>query len=262
METIKIISYNVNGIRAALRKGLLDYIKKENPDVICFQETKAIQGQAEINLPEYTEYWHSAERKGYSGTAIFTKIKPLSVVNGFGEYEMFKDSFGDAGKEGRVITAEFEKFFLVTVYTPNSKRELTRLVFRHKIWDSEFLKYVKKLELKKPVVFCGDLNVAHEEIDLANPKTNHFSHGFTDEEREGFNNYITAGFVDTFRIFNKEGENYSWWSPFAGSKQKNLGWRIDYVNVSKILIDNIQSAFIRPEVNASDHCPVGIEIQI
>jgi exodeoxyribonuclease-3 len=257
---MKIISWNVNGIRAALKKGFIDYVKKENPDIICLQETKAQQGQAEVDLPEYKEYWNSAERKGYSGTAIFTKIKPISVKNGFETSVDFKDKYGDVTTEGRVLTAEFEKFFLVTVYTPNSKPDLTRLELRYKLWDVEFLRYLKHLEKKKPVIFCGDLNVAHEEIDLARPDTNHNNHGFTDQEREGFTNFVNAGFVDTFRMFNKEGNQYSWWPAFQKARERNVGWRIDYFLVSESLKGHVKEAFIQQSVMGSDHCPVGIEI--
>lgn len=262
MEKIKLLSWNVNGLRAAVKKGFVDSIRAENPDIVCLQETKAMRGQAEFDLPEYTEYWNSAERKGYSGTAIFTKTKPINVINGLADDVDFLDKYGDANKEGRVISAEFEKFWVVTVYTPNTKPDLSRLDYRHKIWDVAFLKHVKELEKTKPVIFCGDLNVAHEEIDLAKPDTNHNSHGFTDQEREGFTNFINAGLVDTFRMFNKEGQNYTWWAPFGGSRQKNVGWRIDYFLVSEALRKNVTNAFIRPFILGSDHCPVGLEIEI
>jgi exodeoxyribonuclease-3 len=263
---MKLISWNVNGIRAALKKGFIDYVNQEQPDILCLQETKAQQGQAEIDLPDYEEYWNSAERKGYSGTAIFTKEKPLSVMNGMfndGKLMNFADSFGDPATEGRVLTAEFEKFFVVTVYTPNTKRELSRLELRHKHWDPAFLKHLQDLEKNKPVIFCGDLNVAHAEIDLARPDTNHFAHGFTDEEREGFTNIVSAGFVDTFRQLHPDAPgHYTWWAPFGGARPKNVGWRIDYVGVSAALKDNVSDAFIRPEVMGSDHCPVGIILDI
>jgi len=262
MNKYKLISWNVNGIRAAIRKGFIDYVKKENPDVICLQETKAMQGQAEIDLPEYEEYWNSAKRKGYSGTAIFSKHKALNIINDLDHSISFVDKYGDANSEGRVITTEFEKFYVVTVYTPNSKGDLSRLEFRHKLWDIEFLKFLKELEKKKPVIFCGDLNVAHEEIDLARPKDNHFAHGFTDEEREGFSNFIKAGFVDTFRMFNKEGENYTWWTAFRGARERNVGWRIDYFCVSESIKENVKEAFIQNKIMGSDHCPVGIILEI
>jgi exodeoxyribonuclease-3 len=266
MSEIKIISWNVNGIRATLKKGFLDYIKVENPDIICLQETKAEQGQAEIDLPNYTEYWNSASRKGYSGTAIFTKQPALSVANNIqyqGESIVIADDYGDANLEGRVITAEFEKFFVISVYTPNSKGDLSRLGLREKLWDPTFLGYVKELETRKPVIFGGDLNVAHTEIDLANPDSNHNSHGFTDQERAGFTNIVEAGFVDTLRMFYPTEKGlYTWWSPFAGSRARNVGWRIDYICVSQALQQHVKEAFIRPEVLGSDHCPVGIVLDI
>lgn len=262
MQTIKLVSWNVNGIRAALKKGFIDFVREENPDILCLQETKAMKGQAEIDLPEYTEYWNSAERKGYSGTAIFTKTPALSITNNFESTVSFKDAYGDANIEGRVITAEYEKFYLVTVYTPNSKGDLSRLDFRHKTWDPAFLDHLKKLEETKPVIYCGDLNVAHEEIDLARPKDNHMSHGFTDQEREGFTKLVTNGFTDTFRMFNKEGGNYTWWNPMGGSRERNVGWRIDYFGISKSLESSVKEAFIRPQVMGSDHCPIGIVIEV
>lgn len=257
---MKIISWNVNGIRAALKKGFLDYIKEEDPDIICLQETKAHREQAEVDLKDYTEYWSSAVKKGYSGTAIFTRVKPIDVnVEVFdSSYSLLKDKYGDATKEGRVITAEFEKFYLVNIYTPNSKPDLSRLQFRYKSWDPSMLKYLKNLEKSKPVIFCGDLNVAHKEIDLARPYTNHKNAGFTNEEREGFDNYVNADFVDTFRMFNKEGGNYTWWSHFAKARERNIGWRIDYFCVSKLLSPKVKDAFIRMDVMGSDHCPIGI----
>lgn len=265
-QQIKLISWNVNGIRAALKKGFLEYVKDENPDILCIQETKAQQGQAEVDLSDYTEYWNSAIKKGYSGTAIFTKNQPLKVINNIiseGKEIETADKYGNANSEGRVITAEFEKFFVVTVYTPNAKQALERLEFRHKIWDVEFLKYLKELEKTKPVIFCGDLNVAHTEIDLKNPDTNHHSHGFTDEEREGFTNFINAGFIDTFRKFHPDEPNhYTWWSNFGGARARNVGWRIDYFLISKSLEPNLKDAFIKPAVMGSDHCPVGIVLEI
>lgn len=259
---IKLISWNVNGIRAALRKGFLDYLAQEDPDIICLQETKANRDQVEVDLPNYIEYWNSAARKGYSGTAIFSKNPAISIDTSVHSKLSFADKYGDVATEGRVLTAEFEKFYLISVYTPNSKPDLSRLEFREKIWDPEFLKYIKDLEKKKPVIFCGDLNVAHTEIDLARPDTNHFAHGFTDQERQGFTNIVEAGFVDTFRIFNKEGGNYTWWSAFGGARERNVGWRIDYFCVSKSLESKVSEAFIRPEVKGSDHCPIGLTIQI
>lgn len=265
---MKIISWNVNGIRAVHRKGLfLPFMKEHKPDILCLQETKALQGQAEIDLSGYEEYWNSAERKGYSGTAIFSKIKPLSVVFGLPEkiaqkFGLVEDGYGDPNKEGRVVAAEFEKFFVVTVYTPNAKDDLSRIPLRHKQWDPAFLAYCKELEKTKPVIFCGDLNVAHAEDDLANPKPNIGKKGFTDEEREGFQNFIDAGFVDTFRMFYQGNGYYTWWSHFANSRARNVGWRIDYVLVSSSLKEKIKKAFILPEVMGSDHCPVGIELDV
>jgi exodeoxyribonuclease-3 len=259
---MKLISWNVNGIRAALKKGLIDYIRKEDPDIICFQETKAMQGQAEIDLPEYTEYWNSATKKGYSGTAIFSKEKALNVyygINKDGKLLELKDKYGDANAEGRVLTLEFADFFVVDVYTPNSKPDLSRLEFRHKVWDPAFLNHIRTLEKQKPVIFCGDFNVAHTEIDLARPESNHNTHGFTDEEREGFTNIVEAGFVDTLRSFHPDEQGlYTWWSVFGGARARNVGWRIDYVGVSAALKDKVKEAFIQPEVMGSDHCPTGI----
>jgi len=266
MKKLKIISWNVNGIRAVLKKGFLDFVKKYDPDILCLQETKAQPGQAVIDLPQFEEYWNSATRKGYSGTAIFTKVKPISIINGLqfnGKYpKELKDGFGgENDDEGRVITAEFDNFYLVNVYTPNSKRSLERLEYRHKFWDPLFLKYLKKLDKKKPVMFCGDLNVAHKEIDLARPKDNRKNAGFTDEEREGFDNFAKGGFVDTFRLFNKEGKNYTWWSYFSHARDRNIGWRIDYFSVSKRFQNKIKNSFILPNVLGSDHCPVGIDLE-
>jgi len=254
-KRLKLISWNVNGIRAAVRNGLLSYLKEESPDVICFQETKAEQEQvAELEWPgDYQQFWNSAEKKGYSGTAIFTRVAPLSVTNGMGDVRL--------DKEGRVINAEFNGFHLVTVYTPNSQRELARLDYRTLEWDVAFRKHLKKLEKDKPVIFCGDLNVAHQEIDLANPRTNTKNAGFTIEERNAFTELLDSGFVDTFREFEKGGGHYSWWSYRAGARKRNVGWRIDYFGISEVLRPKLKNAFIRPDVMGSDHCPVGIEIQ-
>lgn len=263
-----LISWNVNGIRAVYRKGVfVPFIKEYQPDVLCLQETKATQGQAEIDLPDYEEYWNSAEKKGYAGTAIFTKPKPLAVFNGLPaeivkKFRLFGDSYGDPNAEGRVIAIEHEHFFVVTVYTPNAKPDLARLVLRHKHWDPAFLAYCKQLERKKPVIFCGDLNVAHTPDDLAHPKQNEGEHGFTREEREGFQSFIDAGFVDTFRLFHRGNGFYSWWSHFANARARNVGWRIDYVLVSRSLKSKIKDAFILPEVKGSDHCPVGITLSL
>ena len=264
---MKLYSWNVNGIRAVINKGLFKtFIESEKPDILCLQETKAKQGQVEINLPDYHEYWNSAEKAGYSGTAIFTKIKPISVINGFvdkiaDKYNLDNDSYGDPTAEGRVISAEFEKFWIVTVYTPNAKGDLSRLALRHKQWDPAFLDHVKELEKSKPVIFCGDLNVAHTELDLANPKPNIGKHGFTTEERQGFQNFIDAGFFDTFRKFNSEGKNYTWWTHWANARARNIGWRIDYWLASKSLSIKITNARIHPNILGSDHCPVSLEIK-
>lgn len=249
---MKLISWNVNGIRAAIKKGFYDFVKEENPDVICLQETKANPEQVNLDLSKYEHFWNSAEKKGYSGTAIFTKKKPLSIT-----YDM---GIKEHDNEGRVICAEFPTFNLVTVYTPNAKRELTRLEYRQQ-WDRDFLAYLRKLEKKKPVVFCGDLNVAHKEIDLARPKQNVGYAGFTDEERAGFDNLVNAGFVDTFRHFNSEPDCYTWWSYMFNARAKNVGWRIDYFCVSNSFLPQVKSASILPHVMGSDHCPVGITLK-
>lgn len=266
-KDLKIISWNVNGIRAVVRKGALQaFISEHQPDILCLQETKAEQGQAEIDLPEYEEYWNSAQKKGYSGTAIFTKEKPLAVTNGFPEpiakrYDLVDGADRNTENEGRIIVAEYQNWYVATVYTPNSKDDLSRLPLRHGHWDPAFLAYMKELERKKPVIFCGDLNVAHEEIDLANPKDNVGKHGFTQEERAGIDRIIAAGFVDTFRLFTAEGGHYSWWSHWANARARNIGWRIDYVFASAALTPKIKEAFILPEVMGSDHCPVGIRLE-
>ena len=250
---MKLISWNVNGLRAVLKKNFLEFIDSEQPDILCLQETKCTPDQVEQLWPRhYTTYWNSAQKKGYSGTAIFTKERPLKVEPHIGVSEH--------DNEGRVLTAEFKEYFLVNVYVPNSKRELERLPYRQQ-WDVDFLKFLKKLEKKKPVIFCGDLNVAHTEIDLANPKANVRNHGFTIEERDGFTTFVNAGFVDTFREFEKGGGHYSWWSPMSGARARNVGWRIDYFLISQSLRPHLKKAFILPKILGSDHCPVGIEIK-
>jgi len=265
---MKLYSWNVNGIRAVINKGLLKpFIESENPDIICFQETKAKREQVVIDLPDYEEYWNSADKKGYSGTAIFSKVKPISIINGFTDeiaqkYNLAGDSYGDPALEGRVISAEFDKFWVVTVYTPNSKDDLSRLKLRHEQWDPAFLEHVKTLEQQKPVLFCGDLNVAHTELDLANPKPNIGKHGFTNEERSGFDAFEAAGFIDTFRIFNKDGGNYTWWTHWANARARNVGWRIDYWLASKSIISHITDAKIHADIIGSDHCPISIELDI
>jgi len=260
---MRIVSWNVNGIRAVDKKGLfLPFLKELNPDVVCLQETKAEQHQSTVDLPEYEEYWNSAEKKGYSGTAIFTKQKPVSVTNGIPEdickkYKL-TDTYGDLTKEGRVVCAEMDEFYVVTVYTPNAKDDLTRLPMRHKHWDPAFLEYMVRLDTEKPVIFCGDLNVAHTPDDLARPKDNVGVKGFTNEEREGIDNIIKAGFVDTFRLFTEGNGHYTWWSHFRQARERNVGWRIDYVFVSKRLAEKVKKAEIHPTILGSDHCPVSI----
>ncbi|MDB5224878.1 MAG: exodeoxyribonuclease [Candidatus Adlerbacteria bacterium] len=265
---MKIVSWNVNGIRAVHNKGLFtSFIDAVQPDILCLQETKAEQHQSEVDLSDYEEYWNSATKKGYSGTAIFSKIEPINVYNNIPEeiaeaYGLADDGYGHPNEEGRVIAAEFEDFFVVTVYTPNSKDDLSRLTLRHKQWDPAFLAYIKELEKVKPVIFCGDLNVAHTEEDLANPKQNVGEHGFTDEEREGLDEVIKAGFVDTFRHLTPKGKGfYTWWSHFAQSRARNVGWRIDYFFISKKLLPRLKKAEILPDVMGSDHCPVVIELK-
>ena len=264
---MRIISWNVNGIRAVVKKGVFTpFIEKYKPDILCLQETKAEKGQAVIDLPEYKEYWNSAAKKGYSGTAIFTKIKPIVVVNGLpdkicAKYGLVADDYGDPRTEGRVITAEFGDFYIVTVYTPNAKDDLSRIPLRHKQWDPAFLAYCKELEKNKPVIFCGDLNVAHTPDDLARPKENEGLKGFTKEEREGFQKFIDAGFIDTFRISHKGNGFYTWWSHFANARARNIGWRIDYVLISSCLKNKVKSTEIHPEILGSDHCPIGLELK-
>lgn len=250
---MKIISWNVNGIRAVMKKGFPDFVKKYNPDILCLQETKAHPDQVDELLNDYEHhFWNSADKKGYSGTAIFSKIKPLNVSYGGGI------DVGDT--EGRIVTAEFDQFFLVNVYTPNAKRGLARLDYRQE-WDKLFYAYLKELEKSKPVITCGDLNVAHTEIDLARPKNNTKNAGFTQEERSGFQRYLDGGFLDTFRMFNQDPENYTWWSYMFNARAKNLGWRIDYFLASEKLKNNIISAEILNEVMGSDHCPVTLNLK-
>ncbi|MBR1866784.1 MAG: exodeoxyribonuclease III [Lachnospiraceae bacterium] len=251
---MKCISWNVNGIRACVGKGFLDFFKEADADIFCIQESKMQEGQLELELAGYHQYWNYAEKKGYSGTAVFTKKEPLSVKNGIGVEEH--------DKEGRVITLEFDRFYLVTVYTPNSQNELARLSYRME-WEDAFLSYLKALEEHKPVIVCGDMNVAHQEIDLKNPKTNRKNAGFTDEEREKFSNLLAHGFVDTYRYFYPDQEGvYSWWSYRFKAREKNAGWRIDYFLVSETLVGQLQDAKIRTEVMGSDHCPVELELTL
>lgn len=251
---MKLISWNVNGIRACAGKGFLEFFKEADADIFCIQESKMQEGQLELDLSGYHQYWNYAEKKGYSGTAVFTKKEPLSVVNGMG--------IPEHDKEGRVITLEFEDFYMVTVYTPNSQNELARLDYRM-TWEDAFLAYLKKLEENKPVIVCGDMNVAHKEIDLKNPKTNRKNAGFTDEEREKFSILLDNGFVDTFRYFYPEQEGiYSWWSYRFKAREKNAGWRIDYFLVSEVLKEKLKDAKILTEVFGSDHCPVELDIEL
>lgn len=263
---MKLYSWNVNGIRAVWSKGLFQkFIEDHDPDIVCLQETKAQPDQSPVDMPHYIEYWNSAVKKGYSGTAIFSKTKPLSIQNDFSDTIMkkfkFEDRFGDPTKEGRVLSAEFEDFYVVTVYTPNSKDKLERLALRHKVWDAAFLLHCRELEAKKPVLFCGDFNVAHKEIDLARPEENVGKHGYTNEEREGFDQMINAGFVDTFRSLHPDQtEAYSWWSNWGGARARNVGWRIDYWMASSSLKDNVIDARVHSDVMGSDHCPVSITI--
>ena len=250
---MKLISWNVNGIRACVQKGFMDFFNSEDADIFCIQESKLQQGQIDMKLDGYYEYWNYAEKKGYSGTAIFTKVKPINVYYGLG--------IDEHDKEGRVITLEFEDFHLVTVYTPNSKAELERLDYRM-IWEDEFRRYLKRLDEIKPVIVCGDLNVAHKEIDLKNPKSNRKNAGFTDEERSKFTELLNSGFIDTFRFFYPDLEGvYSWWSYRFKAREKNAGWRIDYFCASEKLKDRLVSAKIHTEVFGSDHCPVELVIE-
>ncbi|HUB93248.1 MAG TPA: exodeoxyribonuclease III [Verrucomicrobiae bacterium] len=262
---MKIYSWNVNGIRAVLKKNALQpFLDKEQPDILCLQEVKAKEEQADLRLNDYRIIWYAAEKPGYSGTAILTKIEPLRVITGFpkeiiDQYNVEgEDTYGDVNTEGRVIAAEFEQFWLVTVYTVNVKDDLSRLEIRHKHWDPAFLAYVKRLEQSKPVVFCGDLNVAHTEDDLANPKPNRGRRGFTDEERAGFDEMERAGFIDTLRLFKQGNGYYTWWSHFANARTRNVGWRIDYFLVSEQLKDKVKGADIHTQVMGSDHCPVSV----
>ncbi len=250
---MKLISWNVNGFRAVLNKGFEDFFKTIDADIFAIQETKMQPGQADFSPEGYFSYWYSAEKKGYSGTAVFTKKEPLSVSYGIG--------IDEHDHEGRVITLEYDNFYFVVCYTPNSQRELTRLTYRMK-WEDDFRAYLKSLDEKKPVIYCGDLNVAHEEIDLKNPKTNHFSAGFTDEEREKFTQLLKEGFSDTFRTLYPEQIAYSWWSYMYQARLKNVGWRIDYFVVSNRIMEKVKDSAIFTEVLGSDHCPVGLDIEI
>lgn len=251
---MKLVSWNVNGLRACVKKGFLEYFNDVDADIFCLQEIKLQEGQIDLELEGYHQYWNYADKKGYSGTAVFTKVKPLSATNGLGIEEH--------DKEGRVITLEFDKFFLVNVYTPNSKRELARLDYRVE-WEDAFRNYLKELDEKKPVVLCGDLNVAHNEIDLKNPKNNRKNAGFTDEERGKMTELLNANFIDTFRYFYPDKEDaYSWWSYMRKARERNSGWRIDYFITSERLKDSLVDSQIHSEIMGSDHCPVALELNL
>lgn len=251
---MKMISWNVNGLRAAMGKGFMDFFRQQDADIFCLQETKLQEGQIQLDMPGYYQYWNYAEKKGYSGTAVFTKRKPVNVMLGIGMEEH--------DREGRVITLEFDEFYFITVYTPNSQNELARLPYRME-WEDDFLAYVKGLEKDKPVIYAGDLNVARLEIDIKNPKTNRRNAGFTDEEREKIQRAVDSGFIDTFRFFNPQIEGiYSWWSYRFKARERNAGWRIDYFMASESLKDRLKDAKIHTEVMGSDHCPVELDIEI
>lgn len=264
---MRIYSWNVNGIRAVLKKGELDkFLAYENPDILCLQETKAKRDQVEVDFGDYVEYWNSAERPGYAGTAIFVRngIKVLNEYHDFEKYpelKIEKDVFGDPLNEGRILTLEFKKFFLVTVYVPNSKRSLERLTLREKLWDPELKTYFENLQKEKPIVACGDFNAAHEEIDLARPKENMKNAGFTKEERKGIDNYLSAGLIDTFRELHPEKKRYTWWTNWGNARANNVGWRIDYFFVSNSLKNDLKSAEIYESIFGSDHCPISIELE-
>ncbi len=265
---MKLYSWNVNGIRAVLNKGdFLKFIAEYNPDILCLQETKAERGQVELDLPQYTEHFFSAIKKGYSGTAIFSKTPAIQYIDGFPQdiidkFNVTGDTYGDPNAEGRVIAAEFADFWVVTCYTPNSKGDLSRLKLRYDSWDRAALAYLQQLEQLKPVLYCGDLNVAHAEIDLANPKPNIGKHGFTNEERKGFSNYLAAGFVDTYRAANPtKADAYTWWTHWANARARNVGWRIDYWLASQSIAKKVKNPQIHASVMGSDHCPVSIEYE-
>ncbi|HSX14873.1 MAG TPA: exodeoxyribonuclease III [Candidatus Saccharimonadales bacterium] len=268
MTQVKLYSWNVNGIRAVIRKeSLTEFFARHQPDILCLQETKVGKDAVEVETPGYEQYWNSAAKPGYSGTAIFSKTKPLKVTNGFPEgfaskYNFVDHETRDAAGEGRVIAAEFDKFYVVTVYTPNAKDDLSRIPLRHEHWDPAFLAYCQELEKTKPVVFCGDLNVAHTPDDLARPKENEGKKGFTAEEREGFDKFEAAGFIDTFRLFTQGNGFYTWWSAWGGARERNVGWRIDYFMASKQLKDKVIEADIHPDIMGSDHCPISVTLDL
>ena len=264
---MRIMSWNVNGIRAVHKKDLfMPFMKKYKPDILCLQETKAEQEQSPLELPDYEEYWSSSRaRKGYSGTAIFTKMTPNDVLYGMPEdiakkYGLSDDSYGDPNEEGRIVACDMHDFYVVSVYTPNAKDDLSRLQLRHKQWDPAFLAYMKRLEEEKPVIFCGDLNVAHTADDLARPKENEGMKGFTKEEREGIDHIEAAGFVDTLRLFSQGNGFYTWWSHWGAARERNVGWRIDYIFASKSFAKHVKTAEVHPDVMGSDHCPVSITL--
>lgn len=265
---MRLVSWNVNGIRAVQRKGLFDpFVAGLSPDVICLQETKAEQSQSTCQLDGFEEHWHPATKKGYSGTAVFSKHTPLRVTRGLPanlvrKFDLASDPFGNPNDEGRVVTAEYDDFFLVTVYTPNAKGDLGRLDLRHQRWDPAFHQYVRTLAKKKPVAICGDLNVAHTADDLANPAANVGKAGYTAEERLGLDKLLDAGFADSFRLFTQGNGYYTWWSNFSGARARNVGWRIDYFLVSQDLVSRVQAAEIHPDVMGSDHCPVSITLDL
>lgn len=265
---MRIYSWNVNGLRSGIKKGTFpDFIASEQPDIVCLQETKAKPGQAEIDLPDYLEIWNSAERPGYSGTAIFTKLQPLNIYDHFvptveASFPWADDKHGNALREGRIQTIEFPTFYLVNVYVPNSKRDLSRLNLREKIWDVALLQHLKALENTKPVVACGDFNAAHTPLDLARPKDNEGNAGYTEEERQGIKNYLSAGFIDTFRVFYPNQQRYTWWSNWSHCRERNIGWRIDYFFISKSLVPFLKSAEIHDYIMGSDHCPISIELEV
>lgn len=273
---MKLFSWNVNGIRAAIKRGSLqEFVAAHQPDIFCIQETKAKSGQAKPDLPDYLEFWHSADKAGYSGTAIFSRTEPKTVLEGLPaeielQFDLANDPFGNPNREGRVLAIELDDFWLVTVYTPNSKRDLARLDLRYRAWDPALLTYMKQLEAggwggrtAKPVVLCGDLNVAHQEIDLARPNENHRTHGFTDEERERFQDFLDHDFVDTFRSLHPDATGaYTWWNQMQRARERNVGWRIDYFLISRGLLPNLKSAAIYPEIMGSDHCPISIELSV
>lgn len=265
---LKIYSWNVNGIRAVVKKGAWDnFLTKENPDIICLQEIKAKPEQITLGEHNYTCHWYPATKAGYSGVAILSKAKPIRIIDGFPKniiesFNVTGDTYGDPNQEGRVLAAEYETFWLVSVYTPNAKNDLSRLNLRHDHWDPAFLAYLKQLETTKPVIACGDLNVAHTPDDLANPKPNIGKKGFTDQERQGFQAFIDSGFIDSFRLFHQGNGFYSWWSHFANARERNVGWRIDYFLTSSILKKKIKEAAIHPLLTGSDHCPISLTIDL